>query len=294
MRCVLLCGSLWGAIRTSYWERSVSPRVSSPVRIGDTLGEKENNNLPNLRTRFESFVKTLDGFEDIDAVLRSMKPDGRMRADYLFEHRQIIVEQKTLESNPIEKPQKFADRVMRERGIVAFGRVSTRRIFSGQPDAEGLQRKLMLGIAKTIDDDVAKADKQTRDTRLIFDVPNAVGILVLLNESAEMLAPDVIHYALANSFQKKTEGGALRYKQNDGVILISEAHTVPVAGVPGVSRAYPIFTFTSPQTTGPERGVAFADMLRKGWAAFNRALLINAELNNVGANSGTDGTHPKF
>jgi len=197
-----------------------------------------------------------------------------MRADYLFQGRQIIVEQKTLESNPIDKPQKFADKIMRERGIVAFGRVSTQRIFSGQPDANALQRKLILGIAKIIDDDVAKADKQTRDTRLILSVPDAVGIMVLLNERAGILAPDVIHYALSNTFQKRTKGGALRYTQNDGVILISEAHTVAVAGVPGVSRAYPILAFTSPQTKSADIVVAFADMLRKRWAAFNRAPLI--------------------
>ena len=134
----------------------------------------------------------------------------------------------------------------------------------------------MLGIAKTIDDDVAKADKQTRDTRLIFGIPDAVGILVLLNEGAKTLAPNVIHYALANTFQKRIKGGALRYTQNDGVILISEAHTVAIAGVPRISRAYPILTFTSPQTKSTDLVVAFAEMLRKKWAAFNRAPLIKA------------------
>jgi hypothetical protein len=237
----------------------------------------ERNTRSSLRTRFESFVKTLDGFEDIDALLKDSEiTDSRMRADYLFQRRQIILEQKTLESNPIAKPQKFAEKIMRERGIVAFGRVSTQRIFSGQPDANTLQRGLVLSIAKTIDDDVAKADKQTRDTRLIFRIPNAVGILVLLNEGAQILAPDVIHYALANTFQKRTKDGALRYKQNDGVLLISEAHTVALAGVPGISRAYPILTFTSPQTKSADLVVAFAEMLRRKWAAFNRAPLIKA------------------
>jgi|SRR5580658_1489495 hypothetical protein len=170
------------------------------------------NTRPTLRARFEAFVKTLDGYEDIDALLKFSKTTGgRMRADYLFQGREIIVEQKTLESNPIHRPQKFADEIMRERGIVVLGRSSTQRIFSRQPDANALQRRLVLDIAKTIDDDVAKADKQTRDTRLIFSIPSAVGILVLLNEGARILAPDVIHYALANSFQKRIVGGALRY-----------------------------------------------------------------------------------
>jgi hypothetical protein len=228
---------------------------------------------PTLRVQFESFVKSLDGFEDIDALLKSgSAQSGLKRADYLFQNRQVIVEQKTLVSNPVDRPQKFANRIMRERGIVAFGTVSTRRIFSGQPDSSSLQRGLMLSIAKIIDDDVAKADKQTRDTRLIFGIPDAIGVIVLLNEGAEILAPDVVHYALCNAFQKKTEGAGLRYAQNAGVILISEAKPLPILGF---QPAYSIHTFTSPGTKAADKVIAFSNMLVGRWAAFNRAPLIN-------------------
>jgi hypothetical protein len=232
----------------------------------------EENTRSTLRARFESFVKTLDGFEDIDALLQASKqPDSRMRADYLFQKRQIIVEQKTLESDPIDKPQKFADKIMRDRGIVLMGTRSTQCIFSGQPDADSLQRGLILKIAKTIDADVAKADKQTRDTRLIFGIPDAVGIVIFLNENAKMLAPDVIQYALCNTFQKRTDPCTLRYTQNDGALLISEAHTL---NVPGFSRAYPINAFTSPKTKDADIVVAFLNMLVGRWAAFNNAALL--------------------
>lgn len=225
-----------------------------------------------LRTRFESFVKHLDGFEDIDALLRDSKtPENRMRADYLLQGRQIIIEQKALVVNPVDRPQKFANKIMRERGIIAFGTNSTRRIFSNQHDSSLLQHRLMLSVAEVIDDDVAKADKQTRDTRLIFRIPDAIGIIVLLNESAAMLAPDLVHYALCSVFQKTTEVSSLRYKQNDGVILISEAQTL---SVPGFLRAYPISTFTSPQTTNADKVITFSDMLTSRWAAFNNVPLI--------------------
>jgi len=232
----------------------------------------KENEKSILRLRFESFVKTLEGFEDIDSLLDEARgPDDRMRADYLFHCRRIIVEQKTLVSDPVGRPQRFADKVTRERGIVAYGTVSTRQIFSHQPDPDSLQRGLILDISRTIDDDVAKADKQVRDTRLIFDIPEATGIIVLLNEGAELLAPDVIHYALCNSFQKKGGDGKLRYTQNDGVILISEAHTLPV---PGFQRVYPINTFTSPQTKSADKVIAFSEMLTARWATFNHVPLI--------------------
>jgi hypothetical protein len=136
------------------------------------MGNPTENERPTLRSRFESFVETLDGFESIDALLRNGEdPPNKKRADYLFQSRSIIVEQKALETNPANRPQKFADKIIRDRGIIAFGTLSTRRIFSGQPDANSLQRRLVLSIAGNIDDNVAKADKQARDTRLIFDIP---------------------------------------------------------------------------------------------------------------------------
>jgi hypothetical protein len=198
------------------------------------------------------------------------KYEGKKRADYLFQDRHIIVEQKILEKNPVDKPQKFAEKVMRDRRIISYGTTSTRSLFSTQPDPDKLQRDLMLHIARTIDDDVAYADKQTRDTRQIFSIPAAIGILVLLNESAEMLTPELIYYALAISFQR-TKDDALQYTQNDGVILISEAHTL---SVPGFLCAYPINTFISPQSNNTNNVIAFLNMLMDRWAAFNHAPLI--------------------
>jgi hypothetical protein len=234
--------------------------------------------MSTLRKRFESFVRTLDGFEHIDALLKDSKNlDGKQRADYLFQGRQIIVEQKTLVSNPIYKPQKLADKIMRERGIVAYGTVSTRRILSSQPDASFLQRGLVLSVAKNIETVVAKADDQTRDTRVIFGIPVAVGIIVLLNEGAGMLDPETIGYALCNTFERQDKEGAPRYKHNDAVIGISEVHTLPVRGA---LRTYPINVFRSPHTNSAAIVDTFSDMLITRWAAFNHAPLIIKESRN--------------
>jgi hypothetical protein len=90
--------------------------------------------MSSLLERFESFVTTLDGFESIDSLLHVADPEGTRRADYLVQNRHIIIEQKVLRSNPIGRPQRFVDKLARERGILIYGRVSTTQIFSGQPD----------------------------------------------------------------------------------------------------------------------------------------------------------------
>jgi hypothetical protein len=121
----------------------------------------------SLSKRFEAFVATLDQFESIDALLQRSDLTGKKRADYLLGNRQFIIEQKTLVSDPVGRPQKFVDKLAAERGIVFFGTRSTNCIFSGQPDPEDLQRRMVLDLARVIDDIVAKADKQTADTRVI-------------------------------------------------------------------------------------------------------------------------------
>ena len=154
-----------------------------------------------------------------------------------------------------------------------MGALSTDYIFSRQPDAKDLQRRMLLDLARGIDDIVAYADKQTADTRAIFNIPDAVGILVILNESAGQLRPDVIHYALANTFQKKTADGAFRYAANNGVILISEANRL-VTSTPTANPMFPLLRFTSPDKKHNSAVIAFSEMLIPRWAKFNNAPLV--------------------
>jgi hypothetical protein len=225
----------------------------------------------SLRGRFEAFIRTLDGFEDIDELLKGNDPPNMKRADYLLSERKIIIEQKSLEVDPTGKPQRFVDKLVQQQRLLFWGRLSTRVLFSKHPDAERLQRQLVLKIAEVIDDNVATADKQTRDTRTIFSIPEAAGLLVLLNEQAGMLSPDIVHYALAQAFQKKAPDGALRYPHNDGVMLIAEAHPVAVSGF---AKAFPIMCFIAPDAPGRRQLGGVMDMLQIRWAQFNGVPLI--------------------
>ena len=49
--------------------------------------------MTSLVERFEAFIKTVRGFESIDAILKNRDVDGKKRADYLLWDRRIIVEQ---------------------------------------------------------------------------------------------------------------------------------------------------------------------------------------------------------
>jgi hypothetical protein len=228
----------------------------------------------SLRKRFESFVTTLDGFESIDALLRNRDMPGKKRADYLVERRKFIIEQKELEVDQIEKSREFLSKLM-EQGqfLLLGGQVSADYIFSKLPDGQRLKRELVFRVTRALEGAVSHADKQTRDTRDIFAIPDAPGILIILNEMAPLLTPDVIRYALAHLFQKTTPDGRLQYSQNDGILLISEAHTL---GTPGYLKAFPILPFTAPQCRAQEVVLGFFSKLMEAWAKFNGASLVPA------------------
>lgn len=229
------------------------------------------NQPATLRARFEAFVQTLEGFENIDVLLKAKTMSGKKRADYLFQNRSIIIEQKSLEIDPADKPQKFVEQLVQQGKLLIWGTLSTEAIFRRMPNGDDLRRQLALKIGKVIDDNVRNADKQIRDTREIFDIAGAGGILVLLNEDATTLFPDIVTYALTNGFQKK-DGDEYRYAKIDGVFLISEAHPIDT---PGFQKSFPVHSFLAPATANRNAVSAFMDMMMTRWARFNGATLIH-------------------
>lgn len=229
--------------------------------------------MANLLERFESFIRTVRGFESVDELLRNKHLEGKKRADYLLWEREVIVEQKVLVDDPSDKPQKFVNELMRKGRVLFYGPVSTNRLFDGMPGGEKQKRRMFLRITKGLEASFADADKQTRDTRDIFSIPRAVGIVVILNLSAPTLHPDLIQFGLSQALQKRKDDGSIRYPNNDGVVMISEAHV----DIGGRGRGAPCFSSPTPHTKSEETVRALSDSLIQGWAAFNGVPVVRQD-----------------
>jgi len=221
--------------------------------------------MTNLKNRFETFIRTVRGFESVDDLLKDRPREDRKRADYLLWDRRIIVEQKSLETDPSYRPQQFIDDLIKERGILFYGRTSSDRIFASLHDGQEQKKRMLLNITKGMEKDIAHANKQTGDTRAIFAIPDAFGMVVILNTSAPTLRPDLISYSLGQIFEKRRTDGSIRYQNNDGVIVISEAHT----DISQTGRGAPCFTMWTPHTKSEATVRTFADYLIYAWSAFN-------------------------
>jgi hypothetical protein len=220
----------------------------------------------SLRQRFEKFAQSLTSYESIDDLLAGRDVQGKRRADYLFLGRTIIVEQKTLEDDPAYKIDEFMRKLCEERGIIVGGRASVQQVFAKQPDGEALNRELYYKLTNALDNIFSSADKQTRDTKEIFGIPDAAGVLVILNEGVATLDPYDISHKVAQMFLKKKENGEPRYPHNCRALIISEHHQIN-AGSP--TKIFPIMEIFGRIASQHPHAAEFTAKMQKLWADWN-------------------------
>jgi hypothetical protein len=107
------------------------------------------------------------------------------------------------------------------------------------------------------------------DTRKFFELPDAIGVVVMLNEHAPLIEPDYFQDKAWDMLRKELAPGQLRYPENQVVILISEAHrVVNAANV----EMIPVETSLSEAGVKNPAAEAFAIKLRQRWVDFNQAI----------------------
>jgi hypothetical protein len=214
-----------------------------------------------LNERFRRFIGTLEGFEDIDSLIIG---GDTKRADYLIKNRSVIIEQKVLRSNPLYKVQKYADQLLGTDEIVASGRHSLQTVFNGRLDGRRHSRRLIYKLSSVLEQDLSHADKQLQNTRNIFSIPGAVGVVVLLNEGAHELVPQLIKFRVEELLAERTGVGAARFPNIDLVISMTDIHILKAGGI-----YRPIGFYASPTSLNRETAFSFAAYLKERWIGFS-------------------------
>jgi hypothetical protein len=234
--------------------------------------------VTSLKQRFERFMLSTPGVESIDDLVRPRESElvGRKRADFLACGRRVVIETKSLEVDPVEKIQRFLDGLARSGRVPKTGDTTLAELLRDLPDGQAHYDALLARVTKVFDDNIARADDQARDTKSIFNIPEAIGVVVMLNENAALLYPDQSVLRIFDVLRKKTADGKPRYVHNHVVIYISEAHTVDAGE--GVTM-YDMATVYSDAGNAFPFATTFAEDLNKRWAAFNDAgYLASSEL----------------
>lgn len=222
---------------------------------------------PTLKSRFEAFCRQYPGAEVIDDILTSeqkLQIKGGMHvADYFFENRTIIAEQKSLEKDTAAKLEAF----MKQNGITTIpaGDPTVESLFLALPNGEKLYQKGIDLVTTPIADGLDDAQKQIRDTKKLFNIPSADGLMIILNDIVKVAAPPLIKNRLEVRLAKTGDDGSPYHKDVTRFLHIGERW------IPEGFSDDKMFNMTLPNPTLQEaHGVeAFVFKLAEAWAKFN-------------------------
>ncbi|OFW37551.1 MAG: hypothetical protein A3F70_18065 [Acidobacteria bacterium RIFCSPLOWO2_12_FULL_67_14] len=217
-----------------------------------------------LADRFIQFCRSVPGAEEIDAL--PLAPDQKAlklrSADFFFENRTIIFEIKSLESDTSPKFIAF----LKNQGFdLRPGEYIVQDLFASRPNSDELFRTATDIIATAVADGLADGNRQIRDTKTLFSVDNADGVVVLLNGLVEILGPQLVLKRIIERLRKLRQDGSPYHAHVSQIVYFSEKHLVETQH--GDSAiAFPVANELVP----PVYDVgAFVSHLVEGWAKFN-------------------------
>jgi hypothetical protein len=179
--------------------------------------------LPPLEDRLNAFMRGLPGTEPID-YLPGLPPSSK-RADFLLDHRSGIAEVKNLTSDVSHQIDTVMARYRdRPEYPVFYGTMQIEHIICRFPaEGEQIRRQIFNRLTKSLEQAVREADEQIGQTKAIFGIPDAWGILVVANQHVDALPPDII-LGRINSMLLRRDDRTLRFSNITCALIISESH----------------------------------------------------------------------
>ncbi len=230
----------------------------------------------NLDGRFDVFARNLEGAESIDDLIltysQKEKLKGKDIADYFFNNREIICERKSLQADSSSKIEKVLEPYMNTPDSpIFYGEHSLEQILAYLPDKDKINAEIVDAVTDSIERAFEKAHRQIRETKEIFDLPNANGLLIILNDLIDVLTPDVIVYRVRKCMNKRTASQQIRFPHVTAVLIVHTAHYMQVNPQ---YQGLPILAVPSGRT-GSNEVMEFLDDLIPKWSTFEGHPLFN-------------------
>lgn len=229
--------------------------------------------MPSLEECFKRFLLSLPASEAIDALALPVDPEHPRKADFLLAGREVIVELKTLTVDTSQKIEPAVEKHRdREDFPLFYDTADLRKVLSHLPDGEEIYRRIYFSITRSVEEAVRSAEEQIAHTRHVLNLPNAVGLLVILNESVQVLDPTVVGYGVGN-LMRRMRTGASSSATLDFVWLLFESHSL---GSNPEHPAFPSMLIRGEGASSYPWFDAFHDDVFRRWASTNNAAIVDA------------------
>src|ERR1043166_8566958 len=162
----------------------------------------------NLEARLKVFLRDLEETESIDELTLTREQQAAPKADYFFANRNIAGELKALYEDTTTKIDAILDPYRNTPDWpILFGKQALERVLPPLPDPDLLRGTIFRSITRSIEAVVEKANRQIRETKRTFGLPDAGGLLIILNDAVDIQSPDVVVYRVRRALNKRTADG---------------------------------------------------------------------------------------
>lgn len=212
-----------------------------------------------------AFLEQLEGAESIDDMWSDAELSHGKRADFLLDQRRIVLEVKSLQTDPEYKvEERLSAHQGRPEFPVFYWESDLNEILPYLPDGEKIRREIFHAVTRAVQGALEKADDQLEETKITLGIPDACGVVVLLNEKIGILAPELVS-AKASQMLLKTKDGSVRYRHIAYVWIISESHSV---GRKSGLEHLPLILMEGPTASDHVVAGEYLDGLQPNWAEF--------------------------
>jgi hypothetical protein len=140
-------------------------------------------------------MASLSDAERIDDIEMPHDYQSARRADYFLSQRNVVIELKSLETDPSEKIETVLQTRREQPDFpVFFGSADLSKVLEKLPDGDTLHTKIGERITRSVEDAFRSAKHQIADTKRAFGLPASSGLLVILNHNVDILSPQILGY----------------------------------------------------------------------------------------------------
>lgn len=263
-----------GIISPNLFTQFIEVTEQSEIHRLSKMYERFTLSDKNLEERFKVFLRDLEDVENIDALKLTPEQQRANKADYFFERRAIVGELKALYTDAEPKIETILEPYRETpEWPMFYGEQALQKVLERLPDSKRLTAKIVEAVTDSIEGVVEKANRQIRATKETFGLPDAGGLLIILNDVVGILSPNLVTSRVRRALNKRTSDGELRFPNISAVLLIGGAH---YAQLTPTQKVIPLISIPSdvPEAVRVE---AFVNDLKVKWSAFEKRPLLSNE-----------------
>lgn len=206
--------------------------TSSELYI-DLLAHVTKPSHEPLESRLIRFLEDMPGTESLDDPAFSKINGAGEKADYLLSRRRLVAELKTINGDPTERiEQRLRTRLQQPDAPIVFGTLGVSKVVEGLHDRAAVDKMMIDMAGRAVRRHLQKANTQLGAIKERMSLPDAGGLLILMNDDEPMIDAAAIGYALKSALETAADA----YEHVTNVWAIVESHRI---AMPGGRTGYP-------------------------------------------------------